>query len=112
MATTENEGLYSRLVQEIHAELGRRRLSQAALARAIGMKPYTLNRRLDPETTRPLDFDELEDIALALGMQLHELIERAEPSAPAGTKEHYAPVAHNPDVDIEYEQEETWRNQP
>jgi len=64
---------------EIRAELARQGLSYAQLAKASGISPSTLSRRL--EGNKPFLFEELEAIASFLGMPLSELSRRTEAAA-------------------------------
>jgi transcriptional regulator with XRE-family HTH domain len=64
------------IAAEIRAELARQNLTYAALAKAIGMSPSTLGRRL--EGLRPFYLEELEAIAQFLGLKLSEFTARTD----------------------------------
>jgi len=68
MALSYNESVTA----EIRAELGRRRLSGRQLAAALGWSANYLSRRMTGAV--PWSTHEIEDIALALGVSLAELV--------------------------------------
>ncbi|MDG4791881.1 helix-turn-helix transcriptional regulator [Micromonospora sp. WMMD1102] len=53
---------------EVRAEMGRQRISAAALARALGVSDMYLSRRLSGDDPIPFDLSEIERIAEALGV--------------------------------------------
>ena len=61
-----------RVVDNIRAEVARRRLSQVSLAEQVGIRQQALSRRLNGTT--PFRIDELARIAQALNMPLAELV--------------------------------------
>lgn len=65
--------LDDRVATEIRAELGRQNMSRAALARALGMTKFSLNRRLvgDVELTA----NEIEKIAEILDVSVWQLLQ-------------------------------------
>lgn len=105
------------LAAEIRAELARQGHRARDLSRSSGIPESSLSGKLKGE--RGMSAYDLSLIAQFLGVSMQELSHRAEEalSALAGTTDTYtqddiAAVAHDPGVDIEYEQEETERNQP
>ena len=74
MTTTER----GRLAREVRAELARRGMSRAQLADQAGINRHTIQRRLSAQ--HPFTYEELANVARALGLPLSELIERAESS--------------------------------
>jgi transcriptional regulator with XRE-family HTH domain len=87
VVTLSGASLRARTAEEIRAVLGRRRMSESALARAIGASQAYVWRRLSGEI--PLDLDDLEKIAAALSVDvsalipISDLIERASTRARA-----------------------------
>lgn len=63
------------VLDEVHAEMGRRRMSGAALARRLGKPQSSIARRLDGRQT--MDLDDLEMIADALGVSAVQLLAEA-----------------------------------
>lgn len=69
----------SAVAAEVRAEMGRQRLTVAALSGQVGMSAQTLHRRLDrPEA---LTLAELLDITDVLGVPLDALLDRARAAA-------------------------------
>lgn len=68
--------LSAEVAEEIRAVLGRRRMSQAGLARALGRKPMWVSDRLRGE--QEIGLDDLRSIADALGMRIVELLPESE----------------------------------
>lgn len=83
--TTTPEGrtatLSELIAEEIGALLGRRRWSQAQLARAIGRTPMWVSLRLRGQ--QPFDVNDLVLIAGALGVGVHDLLPPPEVTARA-----------------------------
>ena len=79
MHTTPATSQLSELVaSEIRAEMGRRGITQSILAERLGENPAWVSRRITSGTRKlPLDLDELERVADALGLSAPALIERA-----------------------------------
>jgi transcriptional regulator with XRE-family HTH domain len=74
MTTTPGERtatLSLRVAEEIRAWLGRRRMSQAQLARALGQSPMWVSDRL--RGIQPIDLDAMERIARVLDIPVIEL---------------------------------------
>lgn len=63
------------MLDEVHAWMGRRRMSGAELARRLGKPQSSVARRLDGRQT--MDLDDLEMIAGALGVNVAELLAEA-----------------------------------
>jgi DNA-binding Xre family transcriptional regulator len=68
--------LSEQVAEEIRAILGRRRMSQAALARALGVSPMWVNYRLTG--TQPIDLNDLDRIAAVLDVDVTELLPQRE----------------------------------
>lgn len=68
-----------RIADEVRAEMGRQRKSQADLARALGMHASTVSRRLDGSSA--FDISELVTLAEWLGVSASTLLARAEARA-------------------------------
>lgn len=62
------------VAEEIRALLGRRRMSQASLARQLKVSPMWVNYRLTG--TQPIDLNDLERIATTLGVTVFDLLPR------------------------------------
>jgi transcriptional regulator with XRE-family HTH domain len=75
---TYGEQIQAAVAAQIRAELGVAKMSQAELARAIGVHPATISRYLDIENPRDIRWDDFAEIAKALGLTPRELVERAE----------------------------------
>jgi DNA-binding Xre family transcriptional regulator len=67
--------LAERIAGEIRAELGRRQMSQASLADALGLSRQRLSQIL--KNPGDIDLNRLEQICLALGVAPEELAGRA-----------------------------------
>lgn len=65
------------IAAEIRAEIGRKRLRRSELSTTLEISESTLWRKLTTETSC-FRYDELQNIASALGIRLSELIRRAE----------------------------------
>lgn len=74
---TYGERAQAALAAEIRAEMAVKRISQSALGREVGIAQSSLSRYLANEP-RDIPFQVLMDIAKALGVTPHELVERAE----------------------------------
>ena len=68
----QTANLSDRVAEEIRALLGRRRMSQAELARKLGTSGAWLNYRLTGK--QPIDLNDLADIAGALGVAVADLL--------------------------------------
>lgn len=64
---------------EVRAEMGRQRITGAALAKSLGVSDMYLSRRLTG--TVPFDLAEIERVAAALGVQVTQLLLVAESAA-------------------------------
>jgi transcriptional regulator with XRE-family HTH domain len=101
--TTTPEGrtatLSELIAEEIGALLGRRRWSQAQLARAIGRTPMWVSLRLRGQ--QPFDVDDLVLIAGALSVGVHDLLPPPEQAARAAIRRpaipRYLDMAVRPD---------------
>lgn len=71
------QALTERVAEEILALLGRRRMSQAQLARRLGQKPMWMSDRL--RGAQQIGLNDLQRIAVALGVEVHDLIPRTTP---------------------------------
>jgi transcriptional regulator with XRE-family HTH domain len=80
------------VAQEIDAVRGRRRMSQAQLARAMGKTPMWVSLRL--RGRQPIDMNDLLLFAKALGVGVHQLL--PPPEVVAGAAEASATVAYLP----------------
>jgi transcriptional regulator with XRE-family HTH domain len=74
--TGRQRTLTDRVAEEILSVLGRRRMSQAALARKLGVSPMWVSDRL--RGVQPIDLVDLERIAGVLGVQPVDLVLLAE----------------------------------
>lgn len=72
----QQKTIYGAIVDEIHAEMGRKRLSQVDLAARLHVSQPWVNRRLKGHTD--ITFPELEAIAAALGLKVGDLVSRAQ----------------------------------
>jgi transcriptional regulator with XRE-family HTH domain len=81
---TETRTLRADVAEEVRALLGRRRMSDIALARKIDRSHTYLYRRLSGETA--FDVDDLDRIAEALGVNVVDLLPRSQ----RGDTAHYA----------------------
>lgn len=75
---TYGERIQAAVAAQIRAELGVAKMSQAELARAIGVHPATISRYLDTESPRDIKWKDYAEIAKTLGLTPQELAERAE----------------------------------
>jgi DNA-binding Xre family transcriptional regulator len=66
--------LSDRVAEEIRSWMGRRRLSGAALARALGVSPAWVSYRLTG--TQPIDLNDLQRIAAVLNVEAADLLPR------------------------------------
>jgi len=64
--------LAQRVATEVRAEMARQRVSQDALAAAIGMSQAAVSRRLSGDI--PFDVAELEDVATALRVPISQFL--------------------------------------
>lgn len=71
MAPTRGR-LREHVAEELRVLLARKRISATELARRTGIKQSTLSRRMTGETA--FDMDDLETIADALGVDVHDLL--------------------------------------
>lgn len=85
MSTTTTHQLRQDIAGEIRAEMGRRRITQAALAFGLGWNKSSTSRKLNGET--PLDIDEIEDVCAFLEVSVVDLLTRLDdgPRTPGGT---------------------------
>lgn len=72
-------GLSARVAAEVRAEQARQRLSGRDLARRVELPTSTVARWLRAET--PMDLDDVERLARALGVSVSTLLTRAEQAA-------------------------------
>lgn len=70
--TESGTPLTERVAEEIRGWMGKRRLSQAALARQLGVSKMWVSYRLSG--AQPIDVNDLERIARALGVAVAELL--------------------------------------
>lgn len=70
--TESGTPLTERVAEEIRGWMGRRRLSQAALARQLGVSKMWVSYRLSG--TQPIDLNDLDRIARALGVAVADLL--------------------------------------
>ncbi|MEV4271978.1 helix-turn-helix domain-containing protein [Micromonospora aurantiaca (nom. illeg.)] len=75
METGTRERLRHQVAEEIRAQLGRKQMSGAKLARAIDQSEMYVSRRLRGETA--FDLDDLERIADVLGVTVTDLMPSA-----------------------------------
>jgi transcriptional regulator with XRE-family HTH domain len=80
MTTLTRHPAYASILDEIHAQMGRHRMTQVALAARLGQNQPWLNRRLMGHT--PMTVPELESVAAALDLTLTELVSLADRNAP------------------------------
>lgn len=59
---------------EVRAEMGRQRISAAALARSLGVSDMYLSRRLSGDEPIPFDLSEIERIAVALDVPVSNFL--------------------------------------
>lgn len=85
MSTLTRSTAYSSILDEIHAQMGRHRMTQVALAARLGQNQPWLNRRLMGHT--PMTVPELEQIAAALDLTLTELVSLADRNAPVSARD-------------------------
>lgn len=71
-----------RVAEEIRSQMGRRRLSGADLAKALGVSPMWVSYRL--RGMQEIGVNDLERIAQVLGVDLLELLPREVRSSPSG----------------------------
>lgn len=67
--------LSDRVAEEIRSWMGRRRISGAALARALGVSPAWVSYRLTG--TQPIDLNDLQRIAAVLSVEAADLLPRS-----------------------------------
>lgn len=103
MDTGTRRRLREEVAAEVRAKLARERISGSELARQLGWSQSYTTRRLDGRIA--LDLDDLERIADALGVTVHDLIPRTAPigsinerlaRAPKRSKTKRIRVAHRP----------------
>lgn len=75
---TYGDRVQAAVAAQIRAELGRIKMSQAELARAIGVHPSTISKYLRIDSPRDIGWNDFANIAKALGFTPRELTERAE----------------------------------
>lgn len=68
---SENPSFNETLAAEIRAELARRDVTQSDFAKKVGWSPAYFSRRMNGEV--PFDADEIDLIALELGMRRDQL---------------------------------------
>ena len=73
---TRADSLAALVIIEISATLGRRRMNQAALARALGRPPMWVSDRMTGKAR--MNLDDIEQIARALGVNVVDLLPRAQ----------------------------------
>lgn len=66
--TVLTTGLTHRVAAEIRAELARQQMTQRELARRIGIDQAIVSKRLNGGSARSWTLDELDSIAVALGV--------------------------------------------
>jgi transcriptional regulator with XRE-family HTH domain len=71
--------LTGRVAEEIRVVMTRRRFSGARLAKELGVSPAWISYRLTG--TQPIDLNDLERIATALGVKVADLFPRADREA-------------------------------
>lgn len=72
--------LWQHVAAEINAEIGRRRLTRAALANAVGITGPTLSKRLNGQQPMTLDF--IEQVCRILDIEASQLFGWSPPDAP------------------------------
>lgn len=83
---TMRADLSDRVAEEIRSWMGRRRISGAALARALGVSPAWVSYRLTG--VQPIDLNDLQRIAAILNVEVADLLPRASEGRvlPTGTR--------------------------
>lgn len=72
--TTASEKLSAQVIDEIFALMGRRRINKAEMARRLGKSEVWVGRRLNGKL--PLAVDDLQHIAVVLGVAASDLLPR------------------------------------
>lgn len=75
--TETNPPLSGSVASEIRAEIARQGITQSIIADRLHVGPMWVSRRINPDRRVPLDLDDLERIAGALGIPVASLLERA-----------------------------------
>ena len=83
--TPRTMSLTERVAEEIRVAMVRRRMSGAALARILGVSPAWISYRLTG--TQPIDLNDLDKIATALGVEVLDLVSQARPRAAGSNKD-------------------------
>lgn len=84
------------VAQEIDAARGRRRMSQAQLARAMGKTPMWVSLRL--RGLQPIDVNDLALFARVLNVGVHELLPKPEEAASASVSVRRPHMAERPTI--------------
>lgn len=85
MTNPDTGSLTARALAEIRAELGRQDITRRDLANRLGVERMWVYNRLSGET--PLRISDVEQIAAALGVPVHQLIPAPAPEpAPDGAR--------------------------
>lgn len=71
---TQPRSLAEAAAAEVRAEMGRQRITGAALAQALGVSDMSISRRLSTKDPVPFDLAEIERVAGALAVPVSQLL--------------------------------------